>query len=190
MNSDETYQDDTHEHPSMEVTIVYEDLPAGLRAKDMMDQIFEQAQSSVGAEMQMHLWKMDLLRIASLEEQAVHDAVASQIVVVSLGDRGDFTLPARHWIRDWGHHRKASPCALVVLFDERHLNTIATRRLLGYLQEFAREADLNFFTEGVPKRDTNQESIAQIRHRTQSSSPTLEGILKRQTHYRRWGINE
>lgn len=76
--------------PALEVLLVYEDFGTALRAQHSLDLLPPPFLTEVGLNTRM--WRLDLLGVPLLREQAALEAVAADLIIVSLHGREE--LPA------------------------------------------------------------------------------------------------
>ena len=99
----------------MDVLLMHEDLPAGWRAKQILDQVASNLDSK--ADFRVNLWNFTLLRDPALQARAVLDAVHADIVLLSAHGRAELPATVLGWLKEWLERRDGSPCALVVSLD-------------------------------------------------------------------------
>jgi hypothetical protein len=115
----------------LEAFVVHQDLHAGLRAKQTLEDAGRQL--NPGASLRPSLWRMELLEDPALRKEAVSKAARADIVLLSLyGDR-PLATGLWQWFEQWTLVRGEGPCVLVVSFDERFRYASAARELLGDL---------------------------------------------------------
>lgn len=101
--------------PHFEVSLLYQDLPTGLHARQFLNHLLDHCQ--LAAEFSLSLWKLDLFHLPEICEQAIVTACDAALVVLSL--RGDIGLePAiENWLIQWIDRRGDEESALAVLID-------------------------------------------------------------------------
>jgi len=99
----------------MDVLLVHEDLPAGWRAKHILDQVASNLEPK--GDFLVNLWNFALLRDRALQARAVLDAIHADIVLLSAHGRAKWPATVRDWLKEWLNRRDGSPCALVVSLD-------------------------------------------------------------------------
>src|SRR5689334_22793047 len=82
--------------PRFEVSLVYQDLPTGMHARQFLNHLIDDCQ--LAAEFSLTLWKLDLFHLPEICEQAVRSACNAALVLLSL--RGDLGLDAatENWL--------------------------------------------------------------------------------------------
>lgn len=167
------------EKPKFRVLIVYEDLPAGLQARRVYENLNHSLQQD--CEFNYDMWKLDALEIPRLSQLAAEEAAEADMVILS--GHGRLTQLLKEWVSEWLPHRGEHKKALVAVLDierERHPETVALR---DYLEEVARKGEMDFFPyfarmQSIPSRTENS---ANIPPRTDSNA---------RYDYSCWGLNE
>ena len=174
------------EKPNFRVVVGYEDYPSGVRAIDLYNRIIRRWGEP--DELQFNLWKFEPLGVDALRETAAVEALAADLVLISI--RGDHSLPseAHHWLQTWIHLKEPGSCALALLVDDRnrvHENALKTRL---YLHDIVSKCGLEFLTSPPMDKEFAHYS-GDLLHKTSSSNSFLETVLHvdRVDH---WGINE
>ena len=175
---------------TLKVVIAYEDLETGKHAKKTYDFLVE----NVGPDCQFtnQMWKFGVLCIPTLREIAARDAAMADIIMIS--SHGD-ELPAeaKAWVELWvtkPHHT----FALVALFDRPNDLGHHADGVRSYLASVAERGQLEFFAQPDewPGRNNPDERL------TFQCKPGLDGrasfslpsIVRRDTIFPHWGINE
>ena len=100
-------------HPLIQVTAIYEDLEAGIRAKALMDCV--QSGLDVPARLKVDLWRFDWLNELSMRNMALNIARNSTLVVVSASTNNPFPVEMDRWMRAWMQSREEQLSAIVLL---------------------------------------------------------------------------
>lgn len=176
---------------SFTVLLAYEDLRAGVRAR----QAFEHVASKLELEVdyKVDLWKFDLLRDPALREQAVIEAARADIVFLSAHGAGELPGVVSQWLEQWLDRRGGEPAALAVLMDTPGKGTAATRQRLEMLRARALAAGVEVFLHGFEQVPLMQQSMSDgtswlEENRTTRSDELLHGSALHP--FRDWGINE
>ena len=129
----------------LDVMLVYEDLVTGFRARQCLDQ--ELHFKEINADVHLTLWKLGLLNIPELYNQAVLAAVVAEVVIISL--HGDRILESatENWLTDWINQRDEKECALGVLFDEDKREMDSIKDVLFRLQLATSKARLSCLSD-------------------------------------------
>jgi hypothetical protein len=138
------------EHDSvLEVLIAHEDLPAGLRAKQVLDRLADVAE--IKLRFVVKLWTFRVLRDPVLHKYALNDAIGAHMLILSL--QAGCNLPPAVWalIDGWLADPEKQPRALVVSLDESSRESAVADAVLGKLRTkaVAGGADL-FLCFGAP----------------------------------------
>jgi len=168
------------------VVVGYEDYASGVRVMQLYNHILEVCDES---ELQLNVWKFELLGMIKFREVAAVEVVHADLVLISV--RGDRVLPkeATDWIESWIHLKSTMTSALGLLLDQQfvsHSNAEHTRR---YLQELTSEAGIDFITSQSMKVEDSAR-FEKLFERSTASSNLLESILQRDRSVDHWGINE
>ncbi len=128
----------------LHVMLAHEDLPTGLRAK----QVLERMEVSLGVKPKfvVNLWKFNMLNDPELAARAIQEAVHADILFVSCHGGKDLATGFYNWLEQCAISRGDRPCALVVSLDSKQEHTIIARAILGRLQEFCVKSGMELFT--------------------------------------------
>ena len=128
---------------TLEVMLVHEDLPAGRRGKEVLDQVALNLEPK--ADFLVNPWNFEMLRNPALQSQAVQDAAHANIVVLSVHGRAKLPAPVRAWLEVWLDHRGGSPCALVVSLDASVRESSEANPTMKYVHALAWQAGVEVF---------------------------------------------
>lgn len=175
--------------PTLDVFILYEDFGTGLRAKRSLDLLPNRFTGHTP--LTTKLWRIELLSDPLLGEQAIVEASAADVMILSVHGRGELPDGVCKWLSGWLSRREKQPCALGVLLDAGDLDQGRKSPVISYMQRVAAaaQADLFYgFSEAtVSEMDAAMEEINQ---RARSSSAVLENMLRRAEPHAWLGINE
>jgi hypothetical protein len=180
----------TKDTPNLRVSVIYQDVASGLRAKACLDRLERNLNAGVDV-FALRLWSCDLLSEPAFRKAAAREAGEHEIVFLSKRDSSEPPPVLKAWLEEWLKCRNNRPCALAVLLDED--GPIAgDTPLLNYLGEVAEVGGLDLVYPGnkISELPLDQDSIRQIARRAINASPVLEGILDDWESYSHWGINE
>jgi hypothetical protein len=130
----------------IQVTTLYEDLEAGLRAKALMECV--QSCMDTPVEFKLGLWRFDWLKERSLANIALSATKRSELVIVSTTTA--ITLPGEmeRWLHAWGQGREDHPSALMALLSHaRYGSSACGHPLRDCLQSAAQRKGVDFFCE-------------------------------------------
>lgn len=134
----------TDPEPVIQVTAVYEDLEAGIRAKALMDCV--QSGLDLPAQLKLDLWRFDWLNELSIRNMALNIAQSSTLVVVSASTSNPFPVEMERWMRAWMQSREEQLSAIVLLAaEEAHLGR--RHPSLESLQRVALQKGVEFYCE-------------------------------------------
>ena len=130
--------------PVIQVTAIYEDLEAGLRAKALMDCV--QAGLDLPAQLKLDLWRFDWLSELSIRNMALNIAQNSTLVVVSASTNNAFPVEMERWMRAWTQSREDQLSAIVLLALEESRSG-RCHPLQERLQRVAQQKGVEFHCE-------------------------------------------
>ena len=122
------------------LTIVYESIEAGKRAKLFSDRFM--AETALGCTCELNLWNFGVLGIPEVRNTAASTAATADLVVLSMG--GTVPLPAQavEWIEMWTWLIDRQRPAVVALFADPHRQSAVIR---AYLRRSTVSKKLDFF---------------------------------------------
>ena len=121
------------EHDSvLEVLIAHEDIPAGLRARQVLDRLADV--SEIKLRFVVKLWTFRVLRDPVLHKYALNDASGAHILILSLQGGSELPPAVCALIDGWLADPKKQPRALVVSFDEGFRESGVARAVLDNLR--------------------------------------------------------
>ena len=133
----------------LKIVIVHEDLITGIEATTLLSRMAAQLEAEFEIksdtwQMDSGIWKFEMLRDPELWEQAVAEAAAADMIIISVGDAG---LPAcvRHWIEKALPMKEGGPAALVALLDRDNDTPAEPSRPEVYLRRLAGQYGLDYF---------------------------------------------
>jgi hypothetical protein len=128
---------------TLEVMLVHEDLPAGRRGKEVLDQVALNLEPK--ADFLVNPWNFEMLRNRALQGQAVLDAAHADIVVLSAHGRTKLPAAGRAWLEVCLDRRDDSPCALVVSLDPGVRESSEANPMMKYVHALAWQAGVEVF---------------------------------------------
>jgi len=171
-----------------DVVMAYEDPLTRHRAMHLHDHLARQLSDDF--DFQCAWWSFEHIADPTLREQAVDDAMASNMIVLSLKAGNELSPAAQMWMEDWSQRRDHHKCALVTLFTESGGPKPGTP-IFSRLKQIARQARMDFFTNITEATGAIVGlNLKQLAERENAITPTLKGILEQRFPASRWGINE
>ena len=137
---------------NLKVLIVYEDFQTGLRARRSLDDIMQQLPGE--ADMQIVLWRWDLLVKPVLRQEAMKEASEADILFVSAHNLGEFTA-IKMWLEEALARRGGEPCALAISLGSTAKDSASGTYALRQLAVSARHAGVEVFLEAEEKDATD-----------------------------------
>ena len=150
MNTPEILAAESIAHAELEalqISIVYDTLVCGVRAKGFCDQLC--AQSEAHTDLRESLWRSDLLELPDIQKEAAEAALNSDVVVLSL--RGDMGISDAfdRWLGSWMRRATGRNITLVALFDPATALRMPMDNIRCYLRKAAFASGLHFFACAV-----------------------------------------
>ncbi len=170
---------------SLEALLVYEDLETGLRAKHELDQTVKPLEPD--AQVQVNLWRIDVLGEPELRDRAAKQAAEADIVFLSMHGQSALPAPVNLWFEEYLAQKGSEPHALAVSLDGQATQTAEA------LGAAARLAGADVFVHLEEPQEEMESSIESIRYRAETRTRILDGFLNNQAEahpFREWGINE
>jgi hypothetical protein len=170
--------------------LVYEDLETGTRAKDVCDHLLYQI--DVDTEMDLALWRFDMLQDPAVNKHAADHAATADIVVLSAHHGGSLSPEVRLWLRRWLDSKHGDGhSALVVSLDQDAHERSDEARLLASLRTMVESAGVDLIPHYGELRNPLALSAERMRERVEATNALFpETNLPRPTTYENWGINE
>jgi len=129
--------------PAIQVTAVYEDLEAGIRAKALIDCI--QSGLDLPARFKLDLWRFDWLGELSMRNMALNIAKTSTLVLISASSNNPFPVEVDRWLRAWMPSRDEQLSAIVLLATDTQFGV--RHPLQESLQRVAEQKQVPFYCE-------------------------------------------
>jgi hypothetical protein len=185
--SEEIYSSTPESH--LEVSLAYQDLPSGLRARQFLYDVLNLCQMQV--EFSLTLWNVALFHLPEILEEAVFNACESNLIVLSL--RGDSGLEpeTESWLTQWivRHTDEESALAVLIGCDEQRLDLIG--QTLLWLQHVTRPTEVRLFVGFMPPANVGAGSRSQA---AQPGNPKVSfiepNVLDRLDTHGEGGLNE
>lgn len=136
-------------------------------------------------------WGLENLSDARLREQAVSDAAAAKMIIVSVRDQQELPGALKTWCDSWAARRRGHKAALVALVAGTETAGQAKGTLQRVLELLARRTHLDFFLHWFDTRSVTGTVTATkgAKLRPKTAEPSVEKASLRQP-MPRWGINE
>lgn len=177
------------ETANLRVSIIYDDFPSGVRAKQCLDRLAGSLNLERDA-FAVRLWSHELLSEPAVRKAAAREAGAYDIVFLSVRNSAEPSLVLKEWLKEWLEHRGSQPCALAVLPGDEEQN--AGNPLLSYVAGVAASGgiDLVYPPATTLQEPDQQADYREIARRAINASTLLDGILDDWESHSHWGINE
>jgi len=175
----------------LNVLLLYEDVKAGMRAKQLVDQLVEHVNLVVS--FRLDLRRFDLLPTDGVRVADADEALQSDILVLAAHGYDDLPPRVWAWLDSWFGSGPQQPRALVMSLDERARNSAIASQIQFFLQAAANRAGVEVFSHfGQNQYSELDSAIAGIRYRAETTTVLLDETLHRTGAgtYRFWGIND
>ena len=134
---------DLDDKSKFKVVVIYEDGPAGRRAKHFYDKLIHELEEECAFSLQ--LWSFQVLAIPELRESAVESAAQADFVILSLHGKAGLPVDIREWIETWSKLIVGKGPALVALVDKSTTRGGTNDSALAYLKGVAKRTEVDFF---------------------------------------------
>lgn len=176
--------------PHLELLLVYEDVPTALRAKRAVDHVLNGMEANVRH--RIHAWKLDLLHEAEcFYGQAINDALAADIVVLSTHGNTGVPLEGMSRLMQWVGLKRETPCALIISIDPGVKPSAEETPELVELCAAARRNNVTVISHaGEPLDATLSAALTQTQTTIVSQPTMFTGSSQLSLRPAPWGINE
>src|SRR5262245_38407355 len=185
--SDFSAAHDAESKPTVNFVIVSEDLPCGVLAKHLYDDLLDQMEGELA--FTYEVWPYRGLKDPHLRELATRDATEADILIFAVSGREDLPTEVKNWMETWlGLSDRAG--ALVMLSDQDHGSEQYVESVRSYLQDAATRAGLEFLTNTKASGgDERENSLAHnINFPERAPSTPAKGPSVQASP--QWGLNE
>jgi len=175
---------------TLSIVTLFEDVATGKRGK----QVYDYLGSHLGSDFEFNhqVWKLDVLATPSLRELAAKDVAEADILIISVRGDKELAPEVKSFLDVWVGQR-GTPIALVVLFNAGHKHSETALATRHYLEEVARNGQMDFFSE--PEKEFVREPIDLRSQRRFDFDNAFgdriltEGMAEEKV-FPRWGIND
>jgi hypothetical protein len=134
---------DLDDKSKFNVVVIYEDGPAGRRAKHFYDKLVHELEDECAFSLQ--LWSFQVLAIPELRESAIESAAQADVVILSLHGKAGLPVDIREWIETWSKLIIGKGSALIALVDKSTTRGGTNASALAYLKGVAKRTEVDFF---------------------------------------------
>ena len=134
---------DLDDKSKFNVVVIYEDGPAGRRAKHFYDKLVHELEDECAFSLQ--LWSFQVLAIPELRESAIESAAQADFVILSLHGKAGLPVDIREWIETWSKLIIGKDLALITLVDKSTTRDGTNASALAYLKGVAKRTEVDFF---------------------------------------------
>ena len=134
---------DLDDKSKFNVVVIYEDGPAGRRAKHFYDKLVHELEDECAFSLQ--LWSFQVLAIPELRESAIESAAQADFVILSLHGKAGRPVDIREWIETWSKLIIGKDLALITLVDKSTVRDGTNASALAYLKGVAKRTEVDFF---------------------------------------------
>jgi hypothetical protein len=144
---------DLDDMPRFNVVILYEDGPAGRRAKRLYDKLNHELEDE--CDFNLKLWSFQVLGIPEFGESAMEAAAQADLVILSLHGKAGLPAEIKQWIETLTGQIIDRPPALVALLDKSKAGHGMAASTLAYLGRVANRTGIDFFAHTLFSPDLN-----------------------------------
>jgi hypothetical protein len=176
--------------PQLELLLVYEDVPSALRAKNAVEHVLSGLESRPYCH--IHAWKLDVLRQPDVFGQAIHDALAADIVVLSTHHKNGLDLKPVNFLMQWaGLKRHAPGAVLISVHPDARPFTEVSPELTELCWAAKHRGMMVFFHAGEPPGSSAVAAPAQAPDYADLPPNVFAGVTEQfPVRPAPWGINE
>ncbi len=167
------------------LVIGYEDFATGQRAMKSCQRLIDRLSHEF--QFRTTVWKFDILRVPQLTEIATEDLAEADMVVISAHGPGQLPDEVKSWLEELPPKTPGGAKALIALLDDVDGTKAEESPVHCYLQQFARRANLDFFSRQCAAAETNMKFFS---GGDAVSAELALSIVHAETEMRDWGINE
>ncbi|MDB6110317.1 MAG: right-handed parallel beta-helix repeat-containing protein [Pedosphaera sp.] len=161
----------------LEVLIAYDDLDAGMHAKDLCDRLGQQLNPV--CKLNIRLWRLSMLKIPEVMQTAAREAARAALIIVAASGKENLPSPVKTWMGMVIGAKNGAGGALVAQFHGVARTVKKLTPAYAYLKRIARGAGMDFFSEVIePVDDGIACSIAAIQKRACTRTAVLDAILQ------------
>jgi hypothetical protein len=160
------------------VLVLYHDTPSRTRAMTACDYLVSQFWKKI--ELKFHWWRTDFLGDPDLATIAAQNAIESDILILSVGDRQLESTPLEAWFESWITQRQGREGALLDLSAEG-------ADPIDYLHEICSRGGFDYLLPASPTE------ISSSRLRAPQGSPRPAALARQDRQSRppsRFGLND
>lgn len=147
------------DNTALDVLIMYEDLPTGLRAKQALDHLSGELGVSPGFNVKP--WTFQMLLDSVWRERVLQEASHAQILFLSLHGSRELPVAVRELIQHCLANRNEHPIALVISLDEEFQGSVFTNGVLHDLQARADAEGVDWFPHFGPTPSPQRNCVSQ-----------------------------
>ena len=131
------------DRPKFKVVIIYEDGPAGKRAKYFYDKMIRELVDE--CDCTLELWNFQGLAIRDIGNSAAQAAAQADFVILSTRGKADLATETRNWIERWSRLIGDYAPALVVLLDQTETRGGKVTSTVRYLRNITDRKGLSLY---------------------------------------------
>jgi hypothetical protein len=131
------------ERPKFKVVIIYEDGPAGKRAKYFYDKMIRELVDE--CDFSLELWSLRVLAIPEIGNSAAQAAAQADFVILSMHGKAELAPATRNWIGRWSRLIGDDVPALVVLLDQTETSGGKMTSTLRYLRNITDRKGISLY---------------------------------------------
>lgn len=169
--------------------VAYEDFEAGCHAESLCNHLGR----AEGCDLDLKLWRFDMLQEISARIAAHSDAADADVVVVSWSSSGPLPNDVLLWLEQWANGRLVRDVALAALPAGARSGSDAGSPAFESLRRIAANHGITLLCDwSGGLRDLPEDLWNDLQSRVQTVTPTLNRILEAPHNdpYTHWGLND
>lgn len=131
------------DRPKFKVAIIYEDGPAGKRAKYFYHKMIRELVHE--CDFSLQLWNFQVLAISEIGNSAAQAAAQADFVILSMRGKAELATGTRNWIERWSRLIGDYAPALVVLLDHTETSGGKMTSTLRYLRNITDRKGISLY---------------------------------------------
>ena len=175
----------------LNVLVMYEDSVTSLRAEYLMAHLPGRFEVD-DTKLKTKLWRVDSLNKSILRELATVEAVAADVIIISLHGTRELSSEVCEWLNHWRNRKEDRHYALGILLDTQVMRQGKNHPVVAYLEQIAQEsgADVFYSIKEPPPTAPDETSLEDIDERASYISEVIKSILRHSEPRHGKGSNE
>ncbi len=166
---------DAEARATMNVVIAYDDIAAGQHAVRILGDVADNFGGDI--ELRPQLWAFRFLETPEWRVLAGRDVLDADMLIISTSSESELPAAVRSWFNSCLTQRCGADLAVIALLGRPGKLDEPYSARFQFVQRAVREASVDFFAPTPHSEDSVDSNIANIRHRADTITPTLDNIL-------------